>query len=151
MSSYTSPVVIVRKKCGAIQLCVNYREPNRRTKYNSRQNPLPRIQEILDNFGDIGWFSMLDLRKTNHRGKIHTDIQIVYCFHYSVELYEWARIPFSLMNVPSAFQRAMGSYLHGLRVHNVWDCSALFEKCPEVFCHVRKAALFRTGTIFAGG
>ena len=58
-SSYASPVVIVRKKCGAMRLCVDYRELNRRTvpdKY-----PLPRIQEMLDNLHGMAWFSTLDL------------------------------------------------------------------------------------------
>ena len=85
-SSYASPVVIVRKKCGAMQLCVDYRELNRRTipdKY-----PLPRIQEMLDNLSGMGWFSTLDLGKAYHQGKIHADSQHRTAFITPFGLYE---------------------------------------------------------------
>ena len=48
-SSYSSPVVCVRKKDGTLRLCVDYRELNRRTTPD--RHPIPRVQETLDSLG----------------------------------------------------------------------------------------------------
>lgn len=45
-SSYSSPVVCVRKKDQSLRLCVDYRELNRKSQVD--RHPIPRIQETLD-------------------------------------------------------------------------------------------------------
>ena len=45
-SAYASPVVLARKKCGKMRLCVDYRELNKKTIPD--QYPLPRVLEMLD-------------------------------------------------------------------------------------------------------
>ena len=55
-SSYSSPVVCVRKKDGTLRLCVDYRELNH------------RIQETLDSLGGNSWFSVLVQGKAYHQG-----------------------------------------------------------------------------------
>ena len=45
-SQYSSPMVCVRKKCGGLRLCIDYRKLNLKT-IPDRQ-PIPRIQDILD-------------------------------------------------------------------------------------------------------
>ena len=77
-SSYSSPVVCVRKKDGNLCLCVDYRELNRRTTPD--RHPIPRIQETLDNLGGSAWFSVLDQGKTYHQGYIHPDSQPLTAF-----------------------------------------------------------------------
>lgn len=60
-SPYASPIVLVKKKDGALRLCVDYRQLNRRTRRDAF--PLPRIEESLGTLSGARWFSTLDLAK----------------------------------------------------------------------------------------
>ena len=95
-SSYSSPVVCVRKKDKSLRLCVDYRELNKRTVPD--RHPIPRIQETLDNLGGNSWFSVLDQGKAYHQGFINADSQPLTAFITPWGLYEWVRIPFGLSN-----------------------------------------------------
>lgn len=59
-SSYASPVILVKKKDGAIRFCVDYRGLNSITSKNVY--PLPRIDDALDSLQGAQYFSSLDLR-----------------------------------------------------------------------------------------
>ena len=52
-SSYSSPVVCVRKKDQSLRLCVDFRALNKKTRPD--RHPIPRIQEMLDNLGGNSW------------------------------------------------------------------------------------------------
>lgn len=54
-SSYSSPIVCVRKKNGEMRMCVDYRKLNAKTVPDSQ--PIPRITDILDSLGGAKWFS----------------------------------------------------------------------------------------------
>ena len=65
-SSYSSPMVCVRKKDGSLRLCIDYRQLNQ--KIIPDKMPIPRIQDILDSLGGKSWFSTLDMSKAYHQG-----------------------------------------------------------------------------------
>ena len=67
-SSYSSPVVCVRKKDGNLRLCVDYRQLNKKTVPD--RHPLPRVQATLESLGGNKWFTLLDQGKAYHQGYV---------------------------------------------------------------------------------
>jgi hypothetical protein len=59
-SEYCSPVVLVKKKDGTVRFCTDYRRLNALTKDEAAA--LPRIQEVLRDFGTAQVFSSIDLK-----------------------------------------------------------------------------------------
>ena len=78
-SAWCNAVVLVQKKDGSLQFCINFCHLNTCTKKDS--NPLPRIQEVLESVVGAGHFSCLDLKsgfwqiKMEEASKQYTPLQ----------------------------------------------------------------------------
>ena len=72
-SSYSSPVVCVRKKDGSLRLCIDYRQLK---KTVPDRHPLPRIQATLESLGGNNWFSVLTKKRPTIRGTLTPKVDI---------------------------------------------------------------------------
>ena len=104
-SNYASAVVLVKKKSGALRLCIDYRQLNAKCLRDAF--PLPRIEESLEAMGGACLFSSLDLAHGYFQVTMHPDSVSKTAFRVPWGLYEFTRMPQGLMNSPSTFERIM--------------------------------------------
>ena len=113
----TSPwgalVLFMKKKDGALRLCINYRELNKITVKNCYR--LPRIDDLFDQLRGAGTFSKIDLHSGYHQLRIRDEDIPKTAFDTRYGHYEFVVMPFGLTNAPAVFMdlinRVFKSYL----------------------------------------
>ena len=167
-SPWCSASVLVRKKCGGVRWCQDFRKLNAMTKKDAF--PLPLISSCYDSLQGNKYMSSLDLASGYWQLEIAPEDREKTAFITKYGLYEYVRMSMGLCNAPSTFQRAMNLVLRGLTWKSVLafldDVMVLgrtfdehLENLQEVFerfqhhnlkLKPKKCALFQIETKFLG-
>ncbi|XP_065195493.1 uncharacterized protein K02A2.6-like [Sycon ciliatum] len=109
---WVSPLVPVRKPNGALRLCVDYRELNKRV--TRERNVLPTVDEITAQLDGAGVFSVLDAESGFHQLLLSEEARPLTTFSSHCGLFRFKRLPFGIACAPEIFQRVVSDILEGL-------------------------------------
>ena len=116
-SPFASPIVVVKKKNGAIRLCIDFRKLNMRTIKDAYA--LPNIEDTFSALSGAKWFSVMDLKSGYYQVEVAEEDKHKTAFVCPLGFYEFNRMPQGVTNAPSTFQRLMEKCVGDLHLSEV--------------------------------
>ena len=104
-SPWGAPVLFAKKKDKTLRLCIDYRQLNRVTIKN--RYPFPRIDDLFNQLRGARVYSKIDLRTGYHQLRVREIDIPKTAFRTRYRHFEFAVMPFGLMNAPAAFMDLM--------------------------------------------
>ena len=112
---WCNAMVLVRKKDGSLQFCIDFRHLNAQTKKDTY--PLPRMQETMESMVGTWHFSCMDLKSGFWQVKMAEESRQYTAFTVgSMGVYEFLRMPYGLCNAAAMFQHLMQNCLGELNL-----------------------------------
>jgi hypothetical protein len=114
VSDWSSPAFVVAKKgTSKWRGVVDFRALNEATIPDSY--PLPRIEDMLVQFGSKSLFSVMDLKDAFHQVPLHEDSRPFTCTSTPLGTKQWKVVVMGLKNGVAIFQRTVDYCLRGVR------------------------------------
>nr|XP_043639059.1 uncharacterized protein LOC122610129 [Erigeron canadensis] len=150
-SPWGAPILFVKKKDGSFHMCVDYRELNKLTVKN--RYPLPRIDDLFDQFQGTKYFSKIDLRSGYHQLRVREEDIPKTAFSTRYGHFEFLVMPFGLTNAPAVFMDLMNRvckpYLDDFIIVFIDDILIYSKTKKEHEVHLRQALeLLRTEKLY---
>ena len=113
-SPWCNAVVLVQKKDGGLQFCIDFRQLNARTKDSY---PLPCMQKTMESMVGAQFFSTMDLKSGFWQVKMAEKSRQYTAFTIgSMGIFEFLRMPYGLCNALATFQWLMQNCLGELNL-----------------------------------
>ena len=128
-SSWSSPVVMVRKPDKSYRMAIDFRQVNRLTA--PKNYPIPRLTDIFDQIGEAKpqIFSTLDMGSGFWQIAMSEKDKDKTAFVTKNAKYVFNRMPFGLSNAPHTFQMATSSVLQDL----LGKCCCVYS--DDILCY----------------
>ena len=148
-SPWASPIVLVQKKDGILQFCLDYRKLNAITRKDAYHHL--RVDDTLDTLAESQWFTTLAKIIGYWQVEVRPSDREKTAICIPEGLFQFKIMPFGLCNTPATFQR-LNSVLAGLP----WNTCLVYlddiivsgitfpshlENIRQVFSHIRGAGL----------
>jgi transposase InsO family protein len=129
---------MVKKKDGTWRLCVDFREINKKLQHDPF--PLPKIDQMIDQFGGAQFLSTGDLFWGFYHVKIRDEDTHKLAFSTDTSRFEFVHMPMGLKIAPAVFQRLMNltldDYLRKFVLVYMDDLIIYSETKKEHFNHL---------------
>lgn len=112
-SDWASPIVAVRKSLNDVRICGDYKVAVN-SALDTKQYPLPKIEELFHELNGGERFSKLDLKDAYHQLPLSESSKKYTVINTHKGLYEYQRLPFGIASAPAIFQQVMEKVLHGI-------------------------------------
>ncbi|KAI3824640.1 hypothetical protein L1987_06106 [Smallanthus sonchifolius] len=140
ISPWGATVLFVKKNDGAMRMCIDYRELNKRTV--KKKYPLLRIDDLFDQLQGVRWFSKIDLQSGYHQLKVREEDIPKTAFHTRYGHYEFLIMSSGLTNAPAAFMDMMNTLCRPMLERSVIvfinDILVYSKSEGDHACHLRE-------------
>ena len=117
ISPWSAPIVPIRKKDGALRMCIDYRQLNKVTVPD--KFPVPNLLDSLFGLSGTEYFTSLDLVRGYYQIPIDENSKEYTAFSSPKNHWQFKRLSFGLRNAPAAFQREIQAVLHSFPSNKV--------------------------------